>query len=48
MIRRQNSILVEIIRPEGYEDVCDDLVLEDFVSTNPLDFEPIIFKGEHE
>lgn len=48
MIRRPNSVLIEIIRPEGYEDVCDELVLADFVSANPLDFEPIIFKGGHE
>jgi len=30
------TVKIEIERPEGYEDVCDELVLEDF-RENPKD-----------
>jgi hypothetical protein len=30
------TVKIEIERPEGYEDVCDEIVLEDF-RNNPTD-----------
>ena len=47
MKRRPNSILIEIIRPEGYEDVHPQLVFEDMVDSRYFEpFEPLIFEDD--
>lgn len=49
MIRRPNSILVEIIRPDGYEDVHRQLVFEDMIESGDVEpFDPVIFEDDTE
>lgn len=38
MSKIKDNVLIEIKRPEGYEDVAPDIVIEDFLE-NPKEFE---------